>query len=151
MNVKVKIKRLSDTAKIPKYATDGSAGMDLMSGADHPITIPAGKIEKIPTGIAVECEDENIAMLIFARSGLSSKHGIALANGVGVVDPDYRGEILVSVINNSDTDYTVMPSERIAQMIFTPFCRAQLVETDELGATDRGEGGFGSTGYGAEH
>lgn len=146
MEVNVKIKRVRDSAPLPKYATADAVGMDLVSCSDSPITIPAGKIAKIPTGIAVECERTDVAAFIFARSGLSTKRGVALANGVGVVDPDYRGEIFVSMINNSAEDYIVEPFERIAQIAFVPFLRARVVEAEELCDTARGDGGFGSTG-----
>lgn len=98
----------------------------------------------VPTGLSIACE--NVAVLIFARSGLAVKHGIALSNGVGVVDSDYRGEIMVGLINNTDTDYTVAEGERVAQMMFVPVVTAEFEETDTLSATKRGEGGFGSTG-----
>lgn len=154
MKTIIKIKRLRENAKIPSYATEGSAGADLASAADEPIVIPAGGRALIPTGIAAEasCQDSSCgadcgaALMIYARSGLASKYGIALANGVGVVDSDYRGEILVSLVNLSDKEYAVSPGERIAQLVVTPVIRAVFKEADNLDGTDRGAGGFGSTG-----
>ena len=142
----IKYRVLREGAKIPSYATDGSAGADLSSAADTPVTVPAGGRAMIPTGIAVECGRRDVALMIYARSGLASKHGVALANGVGVVDSDYRGEICVALVNLSDKDYTVMPSERVAQLVVTPIIRAVFEETDSLSDTIRGGGGFGSTG-----
>ncbi|MBQ7475334.1 MAG: dUTP diphosphatase [Clostridia bacterium] len=146
MRDKLKVKKLRDGARIPAYATDGSAGLDLVCASDAPVVIRAGERESIPTGIAVECSRRDAVLLVFARSGLATKHGISLANGVGVVDPDYRGEIIVSVINTSREDYTVSPGERIAQLVVVPFVRVDVAETDELSETARGAGGFGSTG-----
>ncbi len=146
MRTKLKIKILREGAKIPQYATDGSAGMDLSSGADGAILIPAGGVAKVPTDISAECDRRDGVLLIFARSGLATKHGIFLANSVGVVDPDYRGEIIVSLRNGSDADYTVMPGERIAQLVIVPFLTADVEVADELSETERGAGGFGSTG-----
>ncbi len=143
---KLKIKILRDGAHVPCYATDGSAGLDLSCAADEPVTVPAHGIAKIPTGIAAECERRDAALLIFARSGLATKHGISLANGVGVVDPDYRGELIVSVLNNSAEDYTIPPGERIAQLVVVPFVKVGVEVAEELSDTERGAGGFGSTG-----
>lgn len=143
---KLKIKILRECAAVPGYATGGSAGLDLACASDGPVTVPAGGIAKIPTGIAAECERRDAALLIFARSGLATKHGISLANGVGVVDPDYRGELIVSVLNNSSEDYEISPGDRIAQLVIVPFVRAEVAVVDELSDTERGAGGFGSTG-----
>lgn len=140
--IKVKIKKLRENAVIPEYKTAGAAACDLVSCENA--VIPARGRAMVPTGLSIACE--NVAMLIFARSGLAVKHGIALSNGVGVVDPDYRGEIMVGLINNTDTDYTVAEGERVAQMMFVPVVTAEFEETDTLSATKRGEGGFGSTG-----
>ena len=144
--MKTKIKKLRENAKIPVYQTAISAAADLYACLDAPLTVCAGKRAKIPTGIAIEYEDENVVAVICARSGLSAKHGIALANGIGVVDPDYRGELLVSVVNLSDKDYTVEDGDRIAQLMFLPVIRAEFEPAEELSETERGEGGFGSTG-----
>lgn len=140
--INVKIKKLRPDAVIPEYKTAGSAACDLVSVED--VTIPPRGRSMAPTGLSVECE--GAAVLLFARSGLAVKHGIALANGVGVVDSDYRGEVMVGLINNTDEPYTVKAGDRVAQMMFVPVAAAVFEEVDALTDTDRGEGGFGSTG-----
>jgi len=142
----VKYKRTSSGAKAPEYATEGSAGMDLSACIDSDIVIKPGDIVKVPTGIAIELPDRGVAGFVFPRSGLSSKHGISMANCVGVIDSDYTGEILCPVINHGKTDYTIKNGDRIAQIVFMPVLNAVLEETDQLKKTERGEGGFGSTG-----
>ena len=144
--IRVKIKKLRDNAVIPEYKTPGSAACDLVSCGD--VVIPRRGRAMVPTGISVECR--GAAVLLFARSGLAVKQGIALANGVGVVDSDYRGEIMVGLINNTDADSTVSAGDRVAQMMFVPVLTAEFEETDALSDTDRGEGGFGSTGKNQE-
>ena len=146
MAEKLKIKKLRDGAATPKYATEFSAGLDLSCASDEPITVRPGEIVKIPTGIAAEYTGDDVVLLIFVRSGLATKHGISLANSVGVVDPDYRGEIMVSVINNSKDEYVINPGDRIAQLVLVPFVRAEVEVVPELTETERGAGGFGSTG-----
>lgn len=142
----VKVKRLRNSAKLPTRGTAGAAGMDLYACIDESVTIEPGGLKIIPTGIAIALPDSNVAAFLYARSGLGVKHGICLSNGVGVVDSDYRGEVCVGLCNVSDTPYTIEPQERIAQMVIAPVAVAELTETDELDDTDRGEGGFGSTG-----
>ncbi len=144
--MEIKIKKVKENAKLPQRATDGSAGYDLFACMEESVVIKPHEIVKVPTGIAVALEDKNMALFIYARSGLASKYGIAPANCVGVVDSDYRGEIMVPLINLSGEYYTIEPGQRIAQMIFAPVLLPDLVETDELSATERGDGGFGSTG-----
>lgn len=148
--VNVKLKKIKEDAKTPVYATDEAAACDLCACLDEEaVTIEPGKIRMIPTGLATECEEskeQKMAILVFARSGLASKYGISLANGVGVVDTDYRGEIKVPLINQSDVPYIVKNGDRIAQMMFVPVMRAIFSETDELEETERGNNGFGSTG-----
>lgn len=146
MNFPVKIKILSPAAKMPHYATDGSAAADLSAALDAPVTIPAGGTVMIPTGIAISMGRSDMVALIYARSGLASKNGVAPANCVGVVDSDYRGEIKVALHNHSKTDFTVNPGDRIAQLLFSPVWQGVFEETDSLDDTDRGDGGFGSTG-----
>ena len=146
METLVKVKKLNDHAVIPQRATSGSAGADLYACIDTPITLKPGKLAKIPTGIAIELESNELAAFLFARSGLGVKHGITLSNSVGVVDSDYRGEICVGLCNVSDEPYTIQPGERIAQMIIMPVAAAAFVEAASLGSTQRGEGGFGSSG-----
>jgi dUTP pyrophosphatase len=146
MEEKLLIKAVRENARIPKRATEGSAGMDLYACIEGPVTIRPGDLVMIPTGIAIELPSANYVAYLFARSGLGIKHGICLSNGVGVVDSDYRGEIKAALINNSKTDYTVMPGERIAQMMFVPIIRPEFSVTETLSSTERGEGGFGHTG-----
>ena len=144
--MKVKIKKLRENAQSPKYQTPDSAAADLHACLDGPLTVLPGERVRVPTGIAIEYEDKNVVAVICARSGLSAKHGIALANGIGVVDPDYRGELLVSVVNLSDTPYTFTDGERIAQLLLLPIIRGEFETADTLSDTERGSGGFGSTG-----
>ncbi len=147
-DIAVKIKLLRSDTKIPVYQTAGSAACDLSACLDEPVTLEPGQSALIPTGIALapDAENEPVAILIYARSGLAIKHGIALQNGVGVVDSDYRGEIKVGLINQSTEPYTIRHGERIAQMIFTPILHAVFTEVRDLEDTARGAGGFGSTG-----
>lgn len=141
----LKIKRLCAQAQLPKRATEGSAGYDLCACVSSPVTIEPNSSQLIPTGIAVALP-ENTVGLVFGRSGLGIRHGISPANAVGVIDSDYRGEISVGLANHSLVPYTVSPNERIAQLVVVPVISFELEETDELDATSRGEGGFGSTG-----
>lgn len=142
----LKIKKLKENARIPKTATNGSAGMDLYACIDSAVTLAPGQLKIIPTGIAVELPDNGCAAFLYARSGLGVKHGICLSNGVGVIDSDYRGEICAGLCNVSDKPYTIEPDERVAQMVIAPVLTPVIVEADELGDTERGAGGFGSTG-----
>lgn len=144
--MELKIKKVKDNAKIPKIATSGAAGMDLYACITEKITVEPQKIAVIPTGIAIELPNPTVAAFVYARSGLGIKHGICLANGVGVIDSDYRGEICVGLCNVSDKPYTVEPFERVAQMVIAPVIVPTVTEVSELSDTDRGEGGFGSTG-----
>jgi len=146
MQVKVKIKRLTATAKLPVYATDGSSAADLFADIAEPIVLQPGKRFLFPTGISAQITESGYGLFVFARSGHGNKHGITLSNSVGVIDSDYRGEIRVGLSNLSDTPYTVMPGERLAQMALMPVERAEFIETDELDDSERGAGGFGSTG-----
>ena len=140
----VKFKKLKEGAKAPEYQSEYAAGADLYACCDDTV-IEAHSRKLIPTGIAIECERCDVVSLICARSGLASKHGITLANGIGVVDSDYRGEIMVSLVNLSDSPYTVANGERIAQLMFLPVIKGEFSE-GELSDTRRGGGGFGSTG-----
>ena len=141
----MKIKLLDERAKMPTYATDFSAGADLYSMAGDTVEIPPHTTVMIKLGFAIEIP-EGYAGLIFARSGLASKRGLAPANKVGVVDSDYRGECMVALHNHSDSAATVDGGERIAQMAIVPFLKADFERSDELSDTVRGGGGFGSTG-----
>ena len=142
----LKVKKLRENAKMIKRATKGSAGMDLHACIDSEITIEPGEIKVIPTGLAIALQNENYVAYIYARSGLAIKHGITLANCVGVVDSDYRGEVCVGLTNISKNPYTIMPDERIAQLVIAPVYICDAVEVEDLDSTERGEGGFGSTG-----
>lgn len=141
----VKIKYVNPEAKRPEYATEGSAGMDLSAVMDNPVTLRVGGRAMIPTGIALQIP-EGYGGFIFPRSGLSYKKGISMANCVGVIDSDYTGEIKVVLHNISGHDYTVNPGDRIAQLVFMPVAKAELQVVEELDTTERGGGGFGSTG-----
>ncbi len=142
----LKVKKLCDNAVIPKKATEGSAGMDLYACIDEPVVVNSHRCVKFHTGIAIALPSPEYGAFIFARSGLSVNHGLAPANCVGVVDSDYRGEIIVGLVNQFDEPYTVQPGERIAQMIIMPVSRMNVCECDELDETERSSGGFGSTG-----
>lgn len=142
----LKIKKLKGNAKLPTRGTAGSAGMDLYACIDDSVTINPGDLKVIPTGIAIALPDNSCVAYLYARSGLGVKHGICLSNGVGVVDSDYRGEICVGLCNVSGVPYTISPGERVAQMVISPVIIPNLVETDVLDETERGSGGFGSTG-----
>ena len=148
--MELKIKALSPKIgteiPLPSYATPGSAGMDLRSCIDAPVTIPAGERGLSPTGLAIALPGPEWVALVYARSGLAIKHGLAPANCVGVIDSDYRGEIVVGLLNSSKEDYTVEPGERVAQLVIMPVAQAEIVVTDTLDETQRGAGGFGSTG-----
>ena len=141
----MKIKLLREGAKVPMRATEGAAGYDLCACIENDVILKPHEIKIIPTGISVMAE-KNTAVMIYARSGLSTKHGISLANGVGVVDSDYRGEVGVALINNGTEDFKIENGMRIAQMVITPVLTADLIVSDSLSETERGEGGFGSTG-----
>ena len=142
---KISVKKLDDRAVLPKYGSDFAAGADLYALLDAPLVIASGETALIKTGIALEIP-VGYAGFIYARSGLASKRGLAPANKVGVVDADYRGEVMVALHNHSAISQTVEPLERIAQLVVAPFLRAEFVLCDELSDSERGEGGFGSTG-----
>ena len=143
--MQVKIKRLDKRAKIPTYGTEFSAGADLYNMEGNDVVIRAHETVMIKLGFAIEIPN-GYAGLVFARSGLASKRGIAPANKVGVVDSDYRGECMVALHNHTEKDVLVEGGERIAQLCIMPFLKAEFEETDELSETERGGGGFGSTG-----
>ena len=145
MKHQVKVKKLNDSAMLPTYGSKYSAGSDLYACMAEPVTILPGETVLVRTGLAMAIP-EGYAGLIYARSGLATKKGLAPANKVGVIDADYRGEIMVPLHNHSRVAVTVEQGERIAQMVITPFLTAEYLLTDELDETERGEGGFGSTG-----
>ena len=142
----IRLKKVHPKAMIPKRATPGSAGLDLSACIEAPVTLSPGGLTMIPTGLAVALPSADCVALIYARSGLAVRHGIALSNGVGVVDSDYRGEINVGLCNVGSEPYTIQPGERIAQMVIAPVLLPPVLEVDELDETERGAGGFGSTG-----
>lgn len=144
--VKIKNMRPERELSVPEYATQGAAGVDLHAVLEQEIEILPGQIVKIPTGIAIELPQPDIVALIFARSGLATKSGLSLVNAVGVIDSDYRGEIQVAMINLSQQPFILHSGDRIAQMVFMPVFLAQFQRVQELSQSERGEGGFGSTG-----
>lgn len=145
MNQNVKLKKLTPNAIIPTYGTEFSAGADLYSGMNSSVTIYPGETQFINTGIALEIPT-GLVGLVYARSGMACKKGIAPANKVGVIDSDYRGEIMVALHNHATEAVTISPGERIAQLVLTPFVTAAFEAVEELTDTIRGDGGFGSTG-----
>ena len=145
MEFKINVKKLNDNATIPTYGSEFSAGADLYACEGGDVTLASGETRLIHTGIAIEIPCGYVG-LIYARSGLATKRGLAPANKVGVIDSDYRGEIMVALHNHSGEAQTVCDGERVAQIVFTPYAAASFCVVSELGDTERGEGGFGSTG-----
>ena len=137
---------VGDKIPLPEYATTGSAGMDLRACLETSLTVAAGETVLIPTGIAIYMRDTRMAAMILPRSGLGHKHGIVLGNLVGLIDSDYQGEIKVSCWNRSTEGYTIVPGERIAQLIFIPTFQVSFDLVSDFNTTERGEGGFGHTG-----
>ena len=148
MDLKIKAlsPKIGTDIPLPYYATPGSAAMDLHACLDEAVTIPAGERRIIPTGLAIALPSADYVALVFARSGLGIKHGVAPANCVGVIDSDYRGELLVGLQNSGGSEFTIRPGDRIAQLMVVPVVQPRLRLVDELDETDRGAGGFGSTG-----
>jgi dUTP pyrophosphatase len=148
MTLKVQLKILDERLRnhLPAYATAGSAGLDLRACIEHVLTLEPGKTELIPTGMAIHLADPGYAALILPRSGLGHKHGIVLGNLVGLIDSDYQGQLLVSCWNRSKEPFILNPMERIAQLVIVPVAQASFSVVDEFDASERGEGGFGSTG-----
>ena len=146
MNIDVKIldPRMAD--QLPTYATPGSAGLDLRACVNEPVTLLPNAWQLLPTGIAIWIKDPGYAALILPRSGLGHKHGIVLGNLVGLIDSDYQGQLMVSAWNRSDTAFTIEPMERIAQLMIVPVLQAKFNVVTEFPASQRGEGGYGSTG-----
>lgn len=145
MTQTVKLKKLTDNAVIPAYGTEFAAGADLYAAMEDTVVINPGETQFIHTGIALEIP-AGLVGLVYARSGMACKKGVAPANKVGVIDSDYRGEIIVALYNHSKQSLTVAPGDRIAQLVLTPYITAAFEETDSLEDSVRGEGGFGSTG-----
>ena len=144
--IEVKVLDARMAAQLPAYATPGSAGLDLRACLDVALLLQPGESTLIPTGLAVHIGDPSLAAMILPRSGLGHKHGIVLGNLVGLIDSDYQGPLMVSCWNRGQTAFTVQPLERIAQMVIVPVVQASFRRVDEFGASERGVGGFGSTG-----
>ena len=144
--MKLRFKKLSEKAAIPSRATPGSAGMDICACLDEAVVLAPGEIKMIPTGLTADTDCTDVAMLIYPRSGLSTKFGVSLANCVGVVDSDYRGEWFIPLINHGKSPFTVEHGMRIAQLIPTKVIFPEVEICDSLTDTDRGSGGFGSSG-----
>ena len=143
-DIKILDTRLNE--QLPAYATTGSAGLDLRACIDEVMTLAPGETELIPTGIAIHLADPNFAAMILPRSGLGHKHGIVLGNLVGLIDSDYQGQIFVSCWNRGQTAFQLNPMERIAQLVVVPVVQLEFNVVEEFDQSDRGEGGFGSTG-----
>jgi len=145
---KVALKILDQRMKdfLPAYATPGSAGLDLRACIDEPMTIQAGQTVLIPTGLAIHLSDPNYAAMILPRSGMGHKNGIVLGNLVGLIDSDYQGQLMISTWNRGNSDFTLQPMERLAQLIIVPVKQVDFEVVDEFGDSERGAGGFGSTG-----
>ena len=146
LKIKAVSPKIGSDIPLPFYATSGSAAMDLHACMEAAVVIPAGGRKVIPTGIAIALPSPDYVALVFARSGLGIKHGISPANCVGVIDSDYRGEICVGLCNLGTQPYEIQPGERIAQLVVMPVCPLPVQEAAELDQTQRGAGGFGSTG-----
>ena len=144
IDVKVIDQRLLNN--LPNYATPGSAGLDLRACLDAPLTLQANAWQLVPTGIAIYLHNPGFAALILPRSGLGHKHGIVLGNLVGLIDSDYQGQLMVSAWNRSDVPFTIEPMERIAQLVIVPVAQAEFNVVTEFTSSERGEGGYGSTG-----
>ena len=146
MNPIVKYKKLDARAVVPQYATPGAAAADLCAVLDAPLTLEPGQRAMVPTGLAIELPGPDCVALVYARSGLAIKQGVTLSNCVGVIDSDYRGEIKVGLVNLGAAPVTLAPGERVAQLCIAPVWQATFSPAQELSDTDRGAGGFGSTG-----
>jgi dUTP pyrophosphatase len=144
IDVKILDSRMAE--QMPAYATPGSAGLDLRACLEAPLVLEPGQSQLIPTGLSIHIGDPGLAAMILPRSGLGHKHGIVLGNLVGLIDSDYQGPLMVSCWNRSSTAFTVQPMERIAQLVIVPVVQASFQVVTEFGASERGEGGFGSTG-----
>jgi len=148
LQLKILDPRIGTEIPLPSYGTDGSAGMDLRALLDAPLTLQPGQTELIKTGIAIYIEDSGLAATILPRSGLGHKHGIVLGNLVGLIDSDYQGELMVSCWNRGATSFTIETGDRIAQLVLLPVVQASFDIVESFAHTERGAGGFGSTGKG---
>ena len=146
VDIRILDARVADA--LPAYATPGSAGLDLRACVDTPVVLEPGQAQLIPTGLAMHLGDPGLAAMILPRSGLGHKHGIVLGNLVGLIDSDYQGPLMVSCWNRGSEPFTIQPLERIAQLVIVPVVQAQFRQVESFDASERGEGGFGSTGRG---
>jgi dUTP pyrophosphatase len=146
IQLKILDPRVGDSIPLPAYATDGSAGLDLRVCIDEPLQIAPQQTVLLPTGLSIYIADKNLAAVILPRSGLGHKHGIVLGNLIGLIDSDYQGELKISCWNRGQDHFTVEPGDRIAQLMFVPVVQAEWVVVDEFTLSNRGEGGFGSSG-----
>jgi dUTP pyrophosphatase len=146
MNIDIKILNERMRDQLPQYATPGSAGLDLRACIEAPLTLEPGETKLVPTGLAIHVADPGYAALILPRSGLGHKHGIVLGNLVGLIDSDYQGELMISTWNRGHTTFTLNPLERLAQLVIVPVVQAKFNIVDDFAASERGAGGFGSTG-----
>jgi dUTP pyrophosphatase len=148
MQTKVQVKILDESMReqLPKYATNGSAGLDLRACLTEAMVIQPGQTELIPTGMAIHIQDNTLCGMILPRSGLGHKHGIVLGNLVGLIDSDYQGQLFISIWNRSQTEFTLNPMERIAQLVIVPVVQVGFEVVDDFSDSSRGVGGFGSTG-----
>ena len=146
IQLKILDPRLKSEFGLPDYATDGSAGLDLIACIEQTLIINPDQTELIPSGMAINIADPGIAAVLLPRSGLGHKHGIVLGNLTGLIDSDYQGQVFVSIWNRSQKAFAITPGDRIAQMVFIPVIQCNLIEVDEFASTKRGEGGFGHTG-----
>ena len=146
IDVKLLDPRIGDSIDMPAYATNGSAGLDLRACLEAPLTLEPRQTELIPTGLAIHIADPGLATVILPRSGLGHKHGIVLGNLVGLIDSDYQGQLYVSCWNRGQDSFTIKVGERIAQLVLVPVVQAQFNIVSDFDQSDRGEGGFGSTG-----
>ncbi|KQR89815.1 deoxyuridine 5'-triphosphate nucleotidohydrolase [Burkholderia sp. Leaf177] len=144
LDIKILDARMRDY--LPAYATPGSAGLDLRACLDAPITLEPGQTTLVPTGLAIHIEDPGYAALILPRSGLGHKHGVVLGNLVGLIDSDYQGQLMISTWNRGETAFTLNPLERLAQLVIVPVVQATFNIVDDFAQSERGAGGFGSTG-----
>jgi len=146
IDIKILDPRIGKEFPLPAYATPGSAGLDLRAILDTAVELHPGETTLLPTGLAIHIADTNLAAVILPRSGLGHKHGIVLGNLVGLIDSDYQGQLMVSVWNRGQTNFTIEPGERIAQMVFVPVVQAEFNLVEDFTSSERGEGGFGHSG-----
>lgn len=148
LQVKILDPRLGNTWPLPEHATTGSAGIDLRACLDAPLTLEPGQTDLIPSGLALNIADPELAAVILPRSGLGHKHGLVLGNLVGLIDSDYQGQVMISCWNRGERAFTIEPGERIAQLVLVPVVQVRLEPVSSFAASERGDGGFGHTGTG---